>query len=88
MSVWTEDELRRIGADRELRVASERPDGTLRPYPTIWDVRSGEAIYIRSAYGVDSGWFRRAKTAGAGRINAERHRARRRVQSRRPGGAW
>jgi hypothetical protein len=70
MSMWTEDELRRIGEAGELRVASRRPDGTLRPAVTIWHARVGDAIYVRSAHGPDNGWFRRAKSAGTGRISA------------------
>lgn len=49
--MWTSDDLDRIGNAEELQVASRRPDGTLRPYVTIWVVRSGEDLYIRSAYG-------------------------------------
>ncbi|WP_418606369.1 DUF2255 family protein [Georgenia sp. SUBG003] len=33
---------------------------------TIWHVRSGDAVYIRSAHGPDNGWFRRAMAAGTG----------------------
>jgi hypothetical protein len=68
--MWTEDELRRIGEAGELRVASRRPDGTLRPSVTIWQVRVGDAVYVRSAHGPDNGWFRRAKDAGTGRVSA------------------
>ena len=67
---WTDEELRGIGGATEVRVASRRPDGTLRPYVTIWGVRSGPDVYIRSAYGPQNGWFRRAVEAGAGRIQA------------------
>jgi hypothetical protein len=69
-STWTDEELRGIGGATELQVASVRPDGTLRPYVTIWGVRSGPDIYIRSAYGPQNGWFRRADGAGTGRIRA------------------
>ena len=69
-SSWTDEELREVGGATELRVASRRPDGTLRPYVTIWGVRSGPEIYIRSAYGPQNGWFRRAVEAGAGRVRA------------------
>lgn len=67
---WTEDELRRIDAATELRITSQRPDGTLRPYTTIWHVVVGDALYVRSAHGPQNGWFRRARRAGAGRIDA------------------
>lgn len=69
-SAWTDEELRGISSATELQVASRRPDGTLRPYVTIWGVRSGPDVYIRSAYGPQNGWFRRAVAAGAGRIRA------------------
>ena len=70
MAAWTADELDRIGRATEVAVASRRADGTLSPYVTIWGVRSGDDIYIRSAYGPGNGWYRRAKARRAGRIRA------------------
>ena len=70
MTAWTADELDRIGRADELRIASRRPDGSLRPYVTIWTVRSGDDIYVRSAHGWDNPWFQRALHSGAGRIQA------------------
>ncbi|TFC04078.1 DUF2255 family protein [Cryobacterium adonitolivorans] len=70
MSDWTADELTRIGKAEELQVSSTRADGTLRPYVTIWVVRAGDDIYIRSAYGGANPWFVRATTSGTGRIRA------------------
>ena len=70
MATWTDDELRRIGGAEELQVASRRPDGTLRPYVTIWVVRVGDEVYVRSAYGARNPWYRRARASGAGRIRA------------------
>ena len=70
MSTWTEDELRRIGDADELKVSSYRRDGSLRPYVTIWVVRHGGDVYVRSAYGPGNGWFRRAKASRRGRIRA------------------
>ena len=70
MAVWSSDELERIGKAEELRLASVRRDGTLRPYVTMWVVRAGDDLYVRSAYGQDNPWFRRAKASGAGRIRA------------------
>ena len=70
MTTWTEDQLTRIGDAEELQLASTRPDGTLRPYVTIWVVRSGEQLFVRSAYGTENGWFRRAVSAGVGRVRA------------------
>jgi hypothetical protein len=70
MSTWTEDELRAVGDADELEIASPRPDGTLRPYVIIWVVRVGDELYVRSAFGPDSGWYRRARSSGVGRIRA------------------
>jgi hypothetical protein len=70
MTAWTADELTRIGMAEELEVASTRTDGTLRPYVTIWVVRAGDELYIRSAYGSTNPWFVRATTSGTGRIRA------------------
>ncbi|MCF4121267.1 DUF2255 family protein [Antribacter sp. KLBMP9083] len=70
MTGWTPDELRRIGGATELRIASRRRDGSLRPYVTIWVVRAGDDLYVRSAYGADNPWFRRAKASGTGRVHA------------------
>jgi hypothetical protein len=67
---WTEQELRRIGEATELQIASRRRDGSLRPYVTIWTVRAGDHLYVRSAYGTDNPWFRRATASGTGRIRA------------------
>src|SRR5687767_7491681 len=69
-TTWTSDELARIGRAEELQVASLRADGTLRPYVTIWVVRAGDELYVRSAQGPTNGWYVRALRAGAGRIRA------------------
>ena len=71
METWTDDELRRIGGADELRVASQRPDGTMRPFTTIWHTTLGENLYIRSAHGPENAWFRRARQAGVGRISSD-----------------
>ena len=67
---FTPDELERVGAAEELRISSVRSNGTDRPFVTIWAVRAGDHIYIRSAYGTGNPWFRRAAASGRGRIKA------------------
>lgn len=79
MSGWTTDELERIGRVNELQVASRRPDGSLRPFVTIWVVRSGDPRSINEAgpengrphprvsaraSSRDRGWSHRSSTAG------------------------
>jgi hypothetical protein len=70
MATWTAQELSNIGQADELQVSSYRPDGSLRPSVTIWVVRAGDDLYVRSAYGRENGWFRRALASGRGHIRA------------------
>ena len=70
MTAWTSDELRKIGAAEELRIASARRDGTLRNPVTIWVVRLGDDLYVRSVNGRTGSWFRGAQVRHEGRIRA------------------
>jgi len=70
MPGWSPDELERIGGTEELQLASRRAGGTLRPYVTMWVVRVGDDLYVRSAYGPGNPWYRRAIASRAGRIRA------------------
>jgi hypothetical protein len=70
MTAWTDDELNKIGAAEELRLASIRSDDTLRKPVTIWVVRVGDDLYVRSVYGRNSGWFRGTQVRHEGHIRA------------------
>jgi len=70
MSTWTTDELNKIGVAEELEIASLRRDGTLRKPVTIWVIRVGEDLFVRSAYGRTSAWFRGTQTCHEGYIQA------------------
>jgi hypothetical protein len=70
MTTWTTDELTRIGAAEELQIAALRRDGTLRNPVTIWVVRVGDDLYVRSAYGRNAAWFRGTQVRHAGHIGA------------------
>jgi hypothetical protein len=70
MTTWASEELAEIGGADELAIASRRPDGTLRPFVTIWVVHAGGDLYVRSVKGRSGTWFRRALAAGEGRIRA------------------
>ncbi len=67
---WTEDELKRIGNADELQIQTTRLDGTLRKPVTIWTVRVGRELFIRSYRGRASSWFRGALKNNHGRIQA------------------
>ncbi len=70
MTTWTSDELDRIGGAEELEIASLRRDGTLRKPVTIWVVRLGDDLYVRSGYGRTAAWFRGTQVRHEGRIEA------------------
>jgi hypothetical protein len=70
MTVWTSDELSKIGTAEELEIASLRDDGSLRKPRTIWVVRVGDELYVRSVNGRGSAWFSGIQTRYEGRIQA------------------
>jgi hypothetical protein len=71
MATWTKEELDRIGDATELQLTSVGENGNLRPYVTMWVVRAGDHLYVRSAGGPERPWYRRAKASGAGRVRAD-----------------
>jgi hypothetical protein len=70
MPAWTNEELTRIEAADELEIASLRRDGTLRDPVTIWVVRLGDDLYVRSVKGRNGPWFRGTQSRSEGRIRA------------------
>jgi hypothetical protein len=70
MTTWTANELNAMGNAEELTLASLRRDGTLRRPVTMWVVRAGDDIYVRSVNGRGSSWFRGARDRHEARIRA------------------
>ena len=70
MTTWKSDELAKIGAAEEVQIASLRRDGTLRKPVTIWVVRHGDDLYVRSVRGSTGHWFRGTQERHEGRIRA------------------
>src|SRR5262245_17475628 len=70
MTAWTSDELTKIGTADELQLASLRRDGTLRNPVTIWVVRHGDDLYVRSVNGRTGAWFRGTQVRHEGHIQA------------------
>jgi hypothetical protein len=69
-AIWTSDELDKIGNRDELEIVSLRQDGTLRKPVTVWVVRQGNDLYVRSGYGHNAAWFRSTQACREGRIKA------------------
>jgi hypothetical protein len=70
MTEWTSDQLDKVGRAEELQIASFRRDGTLRKPVTIWVVRHGDDLYVRSVGGRSAHWFRGTQETHRGRIRA------------------
>lgn len=67
---WTPEELNRIGNAEELDIVVQRADGTLRKPVTVWVVRVGDDLFVRSYKGHAGAWHRAALSHGAGRVVA------------------
>lgn len=72
MTGWNESELNAINAADEVEVSALKSDGSLRKPVTIWHVRIGEHLYVRSVNGRTSAWFRAVSTLYVGSITAAR----------------
>ncbi len=70
MTQWTSDQLDKVGSAEELQIASLRRDGTLRKPVTVWGVRHGDDLYVRSVRGRTGHWFRGTQERHEGRIRA------------------
>jgi hypothetical protein len=70
MTQWKSDQLEKIGAAEELQIASVGRDGTLGKPTTIWAVRHGDDLYVRSVRGRSAHWFRATQEKHEGRIRA------------------
>ncbi|MEU9449045.1 DUF2255 family protein [Streptomyces sp. NPDC048277] len=63
-------DLAKVGAAEELDLESERADGTLRDPVTMWVVRAGDHLYVRSVKGTAGPWYRGTQSRHQGRIVA------------------
>ena len=70
MTAWMSDELTRIGEADELEIAARRRNGTSRTPRTIWVVRVGDDLYVRSTYGIRAAWYWATQTTHEGWIQA------------------
>jgi hypothetical protein len=65
VTAWTRDELDRIGGSDDLELSvGERT-------VTIWVVRVGDDLYVRSWRGANGAWYRSAQQAPVIRIRAD-----------------
>lgn len=70
MATWTKEDLDKVEAAEELEMAPRRRDGTLRRPVTIWVVRQGDDLYVRSWRGRTGSWFQSAQAQHEARVRA------------------
>jgi hypothetical protein len=70
VTAWKSDELAKIGAAEEVQIAPLRRDGTPPKPVTVWLVRSGDDLYVRSVKGRSGHWFRGTQERHEGRLRA------------------
>ena len=70
MTTWMSDEVNKIGSADELEIAPLGRNGTPQKPVTIWVVRVGDDLYVRSYKGHGGAWFRAAQARQEGRIRA------------------
>ncbi len=68
MTAWKSAELAKIGAAEEVQVAAIGRDGKLEKPTTIWAVRHGDDLFVRSVRGRDGHWFRSTQEGHVGWI--------------------
>jgi hypothetical protein len=72
MTRWTDDQLDKLGKADEVQIASVDVAGALRKPTTVWAVRNGDDLYVRSVGGRRGRWFRGTQERHEGRIRAGR----------------
>jgi hypothetical protein len=70
VSAWSQDDLDRLGGAGEVEVSSVRRDGSLSRTRTVWIVRVGDQLYLRSVNGPDAAWYHLTRAFHQGRIQA------------------
>jgi hypothetical protein len=70
--LWSPEELNSIAATGEIEIAPRRLDGTFGRATTIWIVRVGDDVYVRSYRGRDGSWYRSVRRTHEGRLRAGR----------------
>jgi hypothetical protein len=70
MTSWSPEDLERLGGAGEVEVRSVHRDGSLSRPRTVWIVRVGDELYLRSVNGPDAAWYRSTRTAHRGQIQA------------------
>ena len=69
-NAWSLDDLDLLGRAGEVEVSSVRRDGSLSRPRTVWIVRVGDQLYLRSVRGPEAAWYRSTRSRHQGRLQA------------------
>jgi len=69
-NAWSSDDLDLLGRTGEVEVSSVRHDGSWSRSRTVWIVRVGDELYLRSVNGPDAAWYRSTRSRHQGRVEA------------------
>lgn len=70
MTTWTQDELTKIDTEEMLDLSAEMADGSMPKTVSIWVVKVGDSLYVRSYTGADGRWYEPAAETHRGRVTA------------------
>jgi hypothetical protein len=70
MTDWKSEELAKIGAAEEVQIAPLGRDDKPQKPVTVWVVRHGDDLYVRSVRGRSGHWFRGTQERHEGRLRA------------------
>ncbi|MGA2927241.1 MAG: DUF2255 family protein [Solirubrobacteraceae bacterium] len=70
MSPWKPADLAILAEPDEMEIATRRRDGSVRGPVTIWMVRHGGELYVRSVGGPEAGWYSGAQNRHRAEIAA------------------
>ena len=67
---WPQEDLDVFGGAGEVKVSSVRRDGSLSRQRTVWIVRVGDELYLRSVNGSEAAWYRSTRSVHQGSLEA------------------
>jgi hypothetical protein len=71
MSAWKPKDLTRIADSDEITVTATNENGSPREPVTVWVVRDGHELYVRSFKGRAGAWYKSISARPEGRVAAD-----------------
>ncbi len=71
MPAWKTEDLNRIADAEEIAVTATNEDGSPRDPVTVWVVRDGHDLYVRSFKGPGGAWYRSVSKRPEGRVGTD-----------------